>query len=90
MATETNKPQKPVKEIRFGAIKCAIWKREHEGKIFYSTSISRSYRVDEQERDPGDDGWREVNSFDFVDLDTVKTALEMAHKWIKGEILAAV
>lgn len=89
MPTET-KPQKPVKEFRFGAIKVAIWKREHEGKVFYSTSISRSYRLDEQEREHGDDGWREVNSFDFTDLETVKMGLEMAQKWIKSEIMATV
>lgn len=84
------KNQKPVKEIRFGSVKAAIWRREHEGKVFYSTSISRSYRVEESEREANDDGWRETNSFDFTDLETVKTALEMAAKWIKNELLASV
>ena len=88
MATEPK--NKPVKEFRFGAIKVAVWKREHEGKTYYSSSISRSYRVEEQEREPDDDGWRETNSFDFTDLETVKTGVEMAQKWIKNEMLAAV
>jgi hypothetical protein len=82
---------KPVKEIRFGAVKVAVWRREHEGKTFYSTSISRSYRVEESEREgQDDDGWRETNSFDFTDLETVATALEMAKKWIKNELMATV
>lgn len=93
MAQDTkNKPQnKPVKEIRFGAIKAAIWKREHEGKVFYSVSLSRSYKVDaDRTEGPQDDGWRETNSFDSTDLDTVDTALQMARKWIKNELLASV
>jgi len=89
MATEPK--QKPVKEFRFGAIKIAVWKREHEGKTFYSTSLSRSYRVDVDEREgPGDEGWRETNSFDSTDLATVETGVQMAMKWIKNEMLAAV
>lgn len=88
---ETESKNKPVKEFRFGTVKAAIWKREHEGKTFYSTSLARSYRVEPDQREPaGDDGWRETNSFDFTDLETVKTALEMAQKWIKGEMLAMV
>jgi hypothetical protein len=87
MATEQK--NKPVKEFRFGAIKVAVWRREHEGKTFYSTSVSRSYKT-EQKDGPDDDGWRETNSFDFTDLETLKMALEMAQKWIKTEILAAV
>lgn len=88
MATEQK--QKPVKEIRFGSIKAAVWQREHESKTFYSTSLSRSYRLEEQQREPDDDGWRETNSFDFTDLETVATALEMAKKWIKNELMATV
>ena len=83
--------KKPVKEFRFGAVKAAVWKREHEGKVFYSTSLSRSYKVEAKDFEgPQDDGWRETNSFDFTDLETVKTALEMAQKWIKNAIMEAV
>jgi len=89
MANEVK--NKPVKEYRFGAVKAAVWKREHDGKTYFSTSIARSYRVEENEREgPQDDGWREVASFDFTDLETVKTALEMAQKWIKNELMSAV
>lgn len=86
MANEKNKP---VKEFRFGAIKAAVWKREHEGKTFYSVSLSRSYKTDKIDG-PEDDGWREVNSFDYTDLQTVQTVMEMAQKWVKAEILATV
>ena len=88
MATEPK--NKPVWERRMGAIKAAVWKREHEGKVFYSVSLSRSYRIDEQEREPDDDGWREVNSFDFTDLETVDTIMQMARKWIKNELMQTV
>lgn len=83
--------QKPVREFRFGAIKAAVWKREHEGKTFFSTSLSRSYKLEAKDCEgPNDDGWRETNSFDFTDLATVGMALEMAAKWIKGELMAQV
>jgi hypothetical protein len=85
-----NEPKnKPVKEFRFGAIKAAVWQREHEGKTFYSVSLSRSYKTEKIEG-PDDTGWREVNSFDFTDLDTVDMALNMARKWIKNAIMETV
>jgi hypothetical protein len=46
--------------------------------------------VEEQEREPDDDGWRETNSFDFTDLETVATALEMAKRWIKNELMTTI
>lgn len=90
--TKNTKPQnKPVREFRFGAIKAAVWKREHDGKTFYSVSLSRSYKVDaDKTTGPGDDGWRETNSFDFTDLDAVDMALAQARKFIKNEFLASV
>jgi hypothetical protein len=89
MAKEESK--KPVKEFRFGAIKVAVWKREHEGKVFYSTSLSRSYRLEPEDRDGSDDdGWRETASFDTTDLATVKLGLEMAITYITREIMASV
>ena len=82
---------KPVREFRFGAIKAAVWKREHDGKTFYSVSLSRSYKVEaDRTEGPQDDGWRETNSFDSTDLDTVDMALNMARKFIKNEIMATV
>ena len=86
---KNTKPNKPVKEIRFGAIKAAIWQREHEGKTFYSVSLSRSYKLDTVDN-PQDNGWRETNSFDSTDLETVSTAMEMARKWIKDQLIASV
>jgi hypothetical protein len=79
---------KPVKEFRFGAIKAAVWKREHEGRTFYSVSISRSYKVDPENGQ--DDGWRETNSFDYSDLATVRLAFDMAAKFINKEFLDTV
>ena len=84
MATEQK--NKPVREFRDGAIKTAIWKREHEGKVFYSVSVSRGYQ---KERD-GVSIWEDTNSFDFAHLATLKMQLEMAEAWIKREMLAAV
>jgi hypothetical protein len=57
--------------------------------LFYSAD-SRSYHVEETERERNDDRWRETNSFDFPDLETVKTAPEMAQKWIKGGMMPTV
>ena len=82
-----NEPKnKPVKEFRDGAIKTAIWRREHEGKTFYSVSQSRGYKVEEG----GVERWEDTNSFDFAHLATVKLQLEQAETWIRREIMAAV
>ena len=84
MATETK--NKPVREFRDGSIKTAVWKREHEGKVFYSVSVSRGYKVESG----GAEKWEDTNSFDFAHLATLKLQLEMAEAWIKREIMAGV
>ncbi len=35
---------KPIKEIRLGAIKAAIWKNEKEGKAKHNVKITRIYK----------------------------------------------
>lgn len=84
MANEVK--NKPVKEFRDGAIKTAVWKREHEGKTFYSVSVSRGYKVEQG----GVERWEDTNSFDYAHLPTVTLQIEMAQKWIKQEIIATV
>ena len=84
MATEPK--NKPVREFRDGAIKTAVWRREHEGKTFFSISVSRGYKVEQD----GVERWEDTNSFDFAHIATVKLQIEMAEKWIKQEMMAAV
>ena len=86
MSEETNKP---VKEFRFGAVKAAVWKREHDGQTFFNVSVSRSYKTDKIDG-PDDHGWRETNSFGVTELGTVQLAVKMAAQWVETQLLAEV
>jgi hypothetical protein len=62
MMTSLSKPR-PMQQFRVGSVSASIWKREHEGKIYYSASIDRSYKDGEQ--------WKRSSSFNKDELQTV-------------------
>ena len=69
----------PIFKKKIKGLEVALWKREHEGKNYYSISASRSYRV-------GDE-WRTTSSFDLSEIDLVIDFLTQAKKL--GEEYAA-
>ncbi|MCA9442845.1 MAG: hypothetical protein KC964_18730 [Candidatus Omnitrophica bacterium] len=72
--TMTNKP---VKEIRMGRIKAAIWENETEnGSRLYNVTLSRIYK------DPEDDSWKSSESLGRDDLLVGAKILNQAHTWI--------
>lgn len=71
---------KPIHEVRLGAIKAAIWKNEIQGGgVRYSTVINRIYR-DEKEKE-----WKRTDSFGREDLLIVAKVADQAHTWIHDQ-----
>jgi hypothetical protein len=65
---------KPVHEIRLGAIRAAIWKNDTETGARYNTTVSRLYRDGEE--------WKSAESFGRDDLLVLAKVVDHAHSWI--------
>jgi hypothetical protein len=73
----TDAKAKPAHKIRSGAIEVAIWRQEGEKGPWYSVTMSRSYKKDEQ--------WKQSDSFGSDDLLLLAKLLDLAHSWILTE-----
>lgn len=73
--TNTDQPRRPVKTIRSGAVKLAIWENEAEGNVYYNVTAQRLYR-DER----GD--WQTTSGFNSADLAHLAFAAQRAEIWI--------
>lgn len=83
--TEQTK-NRPVHEIRFGRIKATIWRNETENGERFNATLTRLYRVDEDQREgPKDKGWRETTSFGREDLLLVAKVADLAHTWMHSQ-----
>ena len=67
---------KPVSEVRIGAIKAAIWKNDTTGGVRYNVTLSRLYK------DKADDQWKSTDSFGRDDLLVLAKVADSAHTWI--------
>lgn len=65
---------KPVQEVRIGAIKAAIWKNDTDTGVRYNVTFARLYK-------DGDD-WRSTESFGRDDLLLLSKVADHAHTWI--------
>ena len=74
--TMTKTKEKPVNEVRFGAIKAAIWKNDTTGGVRYNVTFSRIYK------DKDDDQWKSTDSFGRDDLLLLGKVADTAHTWI--------
>ena len=72
----TKTKEKPVNEVRFGAIKAAIWKNDTTGGVRYNVTFSRLYK------DKEDDQWKSTDSFGRDDLLVLGKVADAAHTWI--------
>ncbi len=66
--------QKPIHEVRFGAIKAAVWKNDTASGVRYNATLSRLYK-------DGDD-WKSTDSFGRDDLLVLAKVADQAHSWI--------
>ena len=82
MQTETqhdtmpNTKDKPIHEVRIGAIKAAVWKNEVNGGVRYNSTFSRLYRDKENEQ------WKSTDSFGRDDLLVLAKVADATHTWI--------
>jgi hypothetical protein len=63
----------PIFKKKFKGIEVALWKREHEGKTYYSVSNNRSFR-------DKDGDWQNSNSFDLESVDLLIDYLQQAKR----------
>jgi len=68
---------KPLHEVRLGAIKAAIWENQNGEVTRYSVTFSRLYRQDEE--------WKSTDSFGRDDLLLLRKVADQAHSWILGQ-----
>ena len=68
---------KPVHEVRLGAIKAAIWKNDTQNGVRYNTTFSRLYRDEEE--------WKNTDSFGRDDLLVLGKVADQAHSWIHAQ-----
>ena len=66
--------QKPVHEVRLGAIKAAVWKNDTQNGVRYNTTFSRLYKDGEE--------WKTTDSFGRDDLLVLAKVADRAHSWI--------
>ena len=66
---------KPVHEIRLGAVKAAVWANNSASGLWHSVSFGRLYKAD-------DGAWKTSDSFGRDDLPLVEKVADLAHRWI--------
>jgi hypothetical protein len=65
---------KPVHQIRLGAIKAAIWENQVGNGTRHSVIVSRLYKDEDQ--------WKSTESFGRDDLLLLSKVLDLVHSWI--------
>ena len=77
---------KPVHEVRIGAIKAAVWANQVQGaegdRTFYNVTLGRLYKDE-------NDQWRTSDSFGKDDLPTVAKVAVQAHGWVASQVRPA-
>ena len=68
---------KPVHEVRLGAVKAAIWKNDTDSGARFNTTFSRLYRDGEE--------WKSTDSFGRDDLLILAKLADRAHTWIHDQ-----
>ena len=80
MAKQQTKAR-PVREVRLGRIRAAIWENETQNGTRHNVTLSRLYK-------DGDE-WKDSASFGRDDLPLVAKVADLAHSWIFGQASAA-
>jgi len=83
MTKETR--QLPAKEFRLGSMKLSIWQNDGNGRSFFKSTFVHVYRVAADQREEGDNGWRETSSFALEDLVLIQELARLAGDWIRAQ-----
>jgi hypothetical protein len=65
---------KPVHEVRLGAIKATVWKNDTGNGVRFNTTFTRLYRDGNE--------WKNTSSFGRDDLLAVAKVSDQTHSWI--------
>ena len=76
--SQSNSANRPVHEVRVGAIKAAIWKTDSKFGPRYSTQFARLYKEN--------GAWARTRSFGSDDLLAVGKVADLAHNWILNQL----
>jgi hypothetical protein len=68
------KQQKPVHEIRLGAVKAAIWENDTQNGLRFNVTVGRLYKDGDQ--------WKRSDSFGRDDLLLLAKVADRVHTWI--------
>lgn len=72
-----NEKNRPVKEIRYGAVKVVIWCNQTQNGPMHNVTVARLYRDGE--------AWKETSGFNAEDLPLLAKALNDAHSWVHAQ-----
>lgn len=75
--TQSEKPKKPAHKLRAGGIEVSIWKNEGANGVWYSITLRRSYKQDEE--------WKESDSYAEDDLLRLAKLIDEADSWIAAQ-----
>lgn len=77
----SNEKQKPIHEIKLGAVRASVWKNESETRQpFYSVALGRLYKT-------GDD-WKTSSSFGEKDFPLLVHVIEDVRTWLEANKIA--
>ena len=71
----TTNNNKPVHQLKIGAIKAAIWANSNQAGDFYNVTFERLFKN-------GSEEWKSTDSFGRDDLLTLAKVADRAHDWI--------
>jgi len=71
----TSNRNKPAHTIRYNRLKGTIWRNAGTNGDFYTVTFSRSYQ-------DKDEQWRDVASFNTIDLPLLSKLADDCHSWI--------
>jgi len=74
-----NDPQKPVFDYRINLVQGTVWANEHDGKVFFDTTVRRLYKEEDKKN------WGQSHSFGRDDLLALAKVADVCHSWIIRE-----
>ncbi len=72
--------ERPIHEVRIGAVKAAIWKNDTAGGVRFNVTFNRIYK------DKDEAQWRSTDSFGRDDLLVLAKVADQAHTWISQPV----
>ncbi len=73
-----DEPTRPVQTIRYGWVKCCIWRNETDQGVRFNTTFARLYRI-------GEDQWSQSASFGYRDLPFLEKCAAAALEFIRAQ-----